>query len=198
MRTRLFGLFAGFLAILVGTPTSAFAQGSFSVLVNGFIPAGSPKFIYDCYVGPASLSEMKISPGFGGEVRFGQNGRATFGLGYYSWRASSSSSRATDKVRANEVTGTLYINLVKKGPVRPFLGGGGGVAMVKDYHTYNEDTYRQRVFYPAGTKAEFSTVVLTIRGLGGVNIYPAKHVILSLGGGYINGPALNVGVGFTF
>ena len=197
MRTRLFGLFAGFLAILVGTPTSASAQGSFSVLVNGFIPAGSPNFIYD-YVGPAQLNEMKISPGFGGEVRFGQNGRATFGLGYHSWRASSSSSSATDKARANEVTGALYINLVKKGPVRPFLGGGGGVAMVKNDHTENEDAYWNRVFYPAGTKYESSAVVPTIRGLGGVNIYPAKHVILSLGGGYINGPALNVGVGVTF
>ena len=199
MKTKLFVVSVLVVLLLSVAAIPAAAQGKYAVLVNGTASIGNPKFISG-YVGPAQLNDMKISPGFGGEVRFGQNGRATFGLGYQSWRASSSLRDAaaqcsaclrTDKARANEVTGTLYINLVKRGPVRPFVGGGGGVAMVKNDDTLKWDSGRTEL-------KSSSAVVPTIKALGGVNIFPTKHVILSLGGGYINGRAATFGAGFTF
>ncbi len=120
---------------------------------------------------------------------------------------------------ANAVLATLYVNLTTRGKVRPFVGGGGGFAqfdkVMRDYngHTdlaqlpnqyiqdmlkYNPGLTPHDLEFPPDNTDKEKTKQVLIKGVGGVNLYPVKYLVISIAGGYINGPALNFGAGVTF
>ncbi len=112
---------------------------------------------------------------------------------------------------ANEAVGnvfssTAYLNLLKKGRVRPFVAGGGGVVFLKKtFHTktfvhpnIKEVIGREfRFEKPENTYSESSLKAL-IKAVGGVNIFPMAHTIISLSGGYHNGTAFSLGLGYIW
>jgi opacity protein-like surface antigen len=216
MRTRLFGLFAGFLAILVGTPTSAFAQGKTSFLFDGVVLTGKAHFF-----GPNTTPEARNILEHGGpleaknrlfpgiELRFNQSGRLTFGVGVQRWNLEKfehfsyiypdGGEYRYDRIRKADgevVTGTLYVNLLTRGPARPFVGVGSGIALLKGSRTIANIVDKNQSFPDSIQTADLLKAV--VKGVAGLNVYPTKHLVLSLGGGYINGPALTLGAGFTF
>jgi len=129
----------------------------------------------------------------------------------------------SSKATANAVLGTLYVNFTKRGKVRPFVGVGVGYASFKtEVIGTNEVSLEVMPLDPysvAPTPEEMAAALAEgkamadiyypplktgtaprplVEAVGGLNIYPAKHVVLSLGAGYISGPAFNFGAGFTF
>ncbi|OGN04441.1 MAG: hypothetical protein A2831_01075 [Candidatus Yanofskybacteria bacterium RIFCSPHIGHO2_01_FULL_44_17] len=113
--------------------------------------------------------------------------------------------------------GTAYVNFTKKSAVQPFIGIGAGYSWFNTVRrTYNiwqnvdiltpelkalilnsgitMDQYQNP---PAEvTTQEVNKYVL--KGVAGFNVYPAKHLMLSFDGGYVNGPAANFSIGLTF
>jgi len=212
---RLFGLFAGFLAILV-TPTSASAQGKTSVLFDGVVLTGKAHFF-----GPNTTPEAQNILEYGGpleaknrlfpgiELRFNQSGRLTFGVGVQRWNLEKFEHSSYidpdgvecryDEIRRADgevVTGTLYVNLLTRGPARPFVGVGSGIALLKGSGAIANIVYRGKSYPDSIQTADLLKAV--VKGVAGLNIYPAKHLLFSIAGGYINGPALTLGAGFTF
>jgi len=222
---RLFGLFAGFLAILVvGTPTSALAQGKTSVLFDGVVLTGKPAFLGKS-TGNVDASSLKaknsVFPGI--EVRFNQAGRVTFGVGFQKWELTSGSPEHFssqlppewgygsgewshyDKAyaaKASVIVGTVYINLITKGKVRPFVGVGGGVNFIESESRLTGIWLNPVVPGGGGNQPDqissWKYNQYLAKGVAGVNIYPVKHLLVSVSGGYVGGPALNFGVGVTF
>lgn len=104
---------------------------------------------------------------------------------------------------AHTVVGTLYINILSHGKIRPFVGFGGGYAPFKARRSITNYQTNPLLATPGFTLP--SNIVTTgtfsramVNGVAGFNFYPAKHLVLSLGGGYINGPAIKLGAGLTF
>lgn len=103
------------------------------------------------------------------------------------------------------LSSTVYINILKKGLVRPFVAGGGGIAFLKQtfrttvfVHPNIEEVigYQFKFDLPESRQENFKK--LTVKGVAGVNVFPGAHTIVSFSGGYHNGTVLNFGFGFTF
>ena len=215
------------LAIL---SANVFGQGNTAVLFDGSALLGKTNF----FVKNFELNKMEAkSPLFPGvEVRFNNNGRVSFGLGYQRWNLKNSGEHVSvrrpddveivhfDKDRqanASVLMGTVYINLVTRGQVRPFIAFGGGYAPFnrreRDYNiVYNPVLIDQaeidfqlangktleEIFTPPPITTTGKTQSFLVKGLVGAAFYPTKHLVFSLAGGYINGPAVDLGFGFTF
>lgn len=200
----IFSLFLGLFGQLAN------AQGNVAILVGGTSIQGELKNF------EGLGADSQLFPGI--EVRFNEKGRVAFGVSYQRWRLNQDPVNNSIVVDRNdekllvswdesaEANGsvfftTLYVNLLTRGKVRPFIGGGPGFAMLDvSSHMTNIVDVNPPFFVDGGgdkTFSESQTKILA-KGVAGVNIYPAKHLVLSVGGGYINGPAISFGAGVTF
>lgn len=106
---------------------------------------------------------------------------------------------------ANAVLGTVYFNFTKEKPVQPFVGVGGGVGFFKEesesslyLHPLFLEKMEKTGFVPQSLGGTAQSIVPIITGKVGVNIYPAKHVIIRVAGGYLNGGFAEFGAGLVF
>ncbi len=206
------------VVFLLSAGTPVFAQGNVSVLFEGAALVGKPQFFGPNTTpearnilehGGALEAKSRLFPGV--EVRFNQDGRLTLGVGFQKWNlekfehfsfADPATGKevnrydVTRKANGNVIAGTLYVNLLTRGPARPFIGVGSGIALLKGSYTIANivDMGQNRL----GETQTADLLKPVVKGVAGLNIYPTKHLVLSLGGGYINGPAANFGVGVTF
>ncbi|MDO8557889.1 MAG: hypothetical protein Q7S09_01700 [bacterium] len=103
-----------------------------------------------------------------------------------------------------KLTGTLYYNFGKDDSrVRPFLGFRGGVGLAKIVQNYQ--TYLHPEFARLRPDFQFDLPSVTtdvktflLGGIGGVNFYPTKHLVIRTAAGYLNGGFAEAGIGFTF
>lgn len=109
----------------------------------------------------------------------------------------------TQEAKLNGVIGSLYLNVLKTGVVRPFIGGGAGAGFGEITNTYVE-TYHPlfRQYYPdfqleKGDPTSRQTTLL-VKGVGGINIFAGKNFMMRLLGGYLNGGHAEVGFGIVF
>ncbi|MBI2063834.1 MAG: hypothetical protein HYT65_02480, partial [Candidatus Yanofskybacteria bacterium] len=152
MKTKLLVVFLSIFVVFVATlPNIAYGQGNVALLFDGMALAGKTNFLKDS----GGLNQMKAKSAVfpGAEVRFNQDGRVTIGVGYQRWGLDAEPEHfiiMADTVTGQELAGvtlnrevsmstlvsTVYINLLTKGRVRPFLGVGGGANFAKtDFRT---------------------------------------------------------------
>jgi len=232
-------------------PFEAFAQKNFAVLFNGESLLGNPKLISKqtdmklfgeegkiIYLDFSELeADTPIFPGV--EIKFNQDGRISFGLGYQYWKLGKDplflqahntegetvfSCTQINKANIDMAIGTLYVNILKKGAVRPFIGAGIGASSINATIIQQDKKHSEAYFelllpshfsgqYPHGwiewmekIKEKDKTPDIyksrdwreAIRGIVGVNIYPKERFFLSIGGGWLNGYSVNFGIGVTF
>ena len=103
---------------------------------------------------------------------------------------------------ANAVVGSIYINLTTRRRIQPFIGGGGGVGLAE--RTIGYSTYVHPLFaeltgfrFDLRNNSEQSPLGI-IKGVGGFNLYPVTHLVISMYGGYQNGGYGGLGIGITF
>lgn len=113
------------------------------------------------------------------------------------------SYNSTQTGSANAVLGTVYFNFTKNKPVQPFVGVGGGVGFLKEkfstsYFVHPLFFEKTGFTYNLGGNRTLSYTVPVVTGKVGVNIYPAKHVIIRVAGGYLNGGFAEFGAGLVF
>ena len=107
----------------------------------------------------------------------------------------------------------MYVNILTRGKIRPFISVSGGLNQVESQVHY--ETWVDPMFNPddfaSGPNSSYDpdTGIITtnapekmalpaLGGSAGVNIFPMKHLVISLSGGYLNGKVFNFGAGVTF
>ncbi|MDP3954076.1 MAG: hypothetical protein Q8Q06_01500 [bacterium] len=185
------------------------AQGNVAILFGGSFPVGQLKDL------DGMKADGALFPGL--EARFNENGRVSFGASYQKWKLKQDPIQVSFPVsrngnqefvtwdesasaKGNVMFATIYINLITRGKVRPFVGGGPGVGMFRtSTHIRNVMDVVPPFFEKAGDqKISKKETRIMAKGIAGLNFYPAKHFVLSVSGGYINGPAVSLGIGTTF
>ena len=104
------------------------------------------------------------------------------------------------------VSSNVYLNILKKGKVRPFVAGGGGaVFLKKTFHTTSfvhpnlKDVIgREFQFEKSENTYSANSVSASIKTVAGVNIFPMSHTVISLSGGYHNGTVFNLSLGYIW
>src|SRR3989338_8684157 len=104
------------------------------------------------------------------------------------------------------LSSTVYVNILKKGKVRPFVAGGGGVVFLKKtFHTTSfvhpnlKDVIgREFKFEKPENTYSANSVSASIKTVAGVNIFPMSHTVISLSGGYHNGTVFNLSLGYIW
>lgn len=121
------------------------------------------------------------------------------------------------EVTAKVLVGTLYVNFSKNSIVQPFVGIGGGYSQLKLikrlYNAWqNIDIFspeEKKIILDSGmTLDQYQNPPMEIwtqekkkyilKGVGGFNVYPIKHLVFSFDGGYVNGPTASFSVGLSF
>ena len=209
-------LFLGVLTLFFGLfGQVASAQGNVAVLVGGNAGFGNFKMTGDKF----DLEQMKrdtaLSPSF--EIRFNQDGKVAVGVEY---SMATNLTRVPEHVKVltepstgKELAGytlsggasvkTVIFNIyfsTSKGKVRPFIGVGGGINMIEvqnKYQTFVDPSVDDFQFDLPATGSKSSTdPAWAVRA--GINFFPHKNLVISLAGGYMNGPLIPIRVGGTF
>jgi len=217
-RAPFYGILAIILLSVAATPV--LGQGKVAIMFDGVTPVGNMNF-FGRTTGVTDLGAMKPSnvllPGL--EVRVHPKGRASLGVGYPRWSLKSGPEpredrivngpnageiactyNLTQKADANVVVGTVYVNLTRNDKIRPFIGAGAGYASFRSAVDLTDHWWSPLIVGSRPKEVHYRETLqrVVIKGVGGLNIYPAKRVFLSIGGGYISGPAVNFGAGITF
>jgi hypothetical protein len=192
-------------------------QGHYAVLFDGVVPRGdSLKFI----AFRTDLERLEVAdsvwPGF--EFRFNQDGWVSVGIGYHRFRMAGSPRQivfswigdtvggayiSEESAEVDQLPVTVYVNLPGHRVARPFVGVGAGVYRLAitearyDYFNLNDWGGPNSPTGPLEPLHEKKFDVVA-KAVGGVNVFPQKHLILSFAVGYQNGAALTFGAGVTF
>ena len=110
---------------------------------------------------------------------------------------------ATDTAKMTAaVIGNVYINMVTRGRVRPFIVGGFGIGFaerVRSITYYYEPVFRQRTGFKFNDLNQNAKTNAYIAKIGtGVSLHPAGPLVVRMEAGYRNGMYGSVGVGITF
>jgi len=109
----------------------------------------------------------------------------------------------TQEAELNGIVSSLYLNILTRGVIRPFVGGGAGVGLGEI--TNNRDYFAHPVFLqyypdaPTGTDvSKGRQATLLVKGVGGINIFLGNNFLMRVAGGYLNGGHAEIGVGVAF
>lgn len=209
-KNRILMVFCLIFAVVTVAVSTAHSQGNATILFNGTTVSGQISGFNQLE------AEKTVFPGV--ELRFNDNGRVAFGIAYQRWELEQDPTHVSFSVfrqdkellvsydessdaRGNVVFASVYVNITTHGKVRPFVGGGPGIGIFRISNRIRNIVDVVPPFFESGTVDTTSTESRTkilAKGVAGLNIYPTKHFVISLGGGYLNGPAVTFGAGVTF
>jgi hypothetical protein len=108
----------------------------------------------------------------------------------------------TTRETTRVVSSLAYVNILTKGPVRPFIGGGVAIGFAEtEYRRSNP--YVHPLFEEQGYTLNLSANITTSRvffpvAKAGVHAFAGKHFLVGGAGGYQNGPFGEFRIGFAF
>jgi hypothetical protein len=205
------------LCLLCLSTSTSMSQGQYAVLFDGVVPHRDHlEFI----VFKQDLESLEVVdsvwPGF--EIRFNQDGWVGVGVGYHRFQmaapprqiifgwmgdgTATSGYTLRENAKVDQIPVTVYVNIPVHRQVRPFVGIGAGLYRLQ-ITAIRDDFFDNVGDLPESLRESLARSNLkkydvVAKAMGGVNVFPQKHLILSVAAGYQNGVAFSFGAGVTF